>query len=58
MKKKLFPIILELIGIIAISSGIGIEIATMADIGYVLITAGSVFIATGAIIWGKFMKGT
>lgn len=51
------PVVLELIGIIAISSGIGIELASKADIGYVIITVGSLFIATGGIIWGKFIKG-
>lgn len=56
-KKKLVPLILELIGIVTISSGIGIELAMQASIGYLLITAGSLLIATGGIIWGKFMKG-
>lgn len=57
MRRKILPVVLELIGIIAISSGIGIELASKADIGYVIITVGSLFIATGGIIWGKFIKG-
>jgi len=57
MKKKLLPIILELIGIVTISSGIAIELATKTEVGYVAIAAGSLLIATGGIIWGKFIKG-
>ncbi len=55
--RKLIPIILELLGIAAIGSGIGIELGMGADIGYVCITIGSVLIATGGIIWGKFIRG-
>jgi hypothetical protein len=57
MRRKILPIILELIGIITISSGVAIELASKADIGYVIITIGSLVVATGGIIWGKFMKG-
>ncbi len=57
MRKKILPITLELIGITAIGSGTGIELASKADIGYVVITVGSLFVAIGAIIWGKFIKG-
>ncbi len=54
---KLFPIILELAGIAAIGVGIGIELSFHADIGHVVITAGSLLVATGGVIWGKFMRG-
>lgn len=57
MRRRILPVSLELIGIVAISSGIGIELASKAEIGYVIITVGSLFVATGAIIWGKFIKG-
>jgi hypothetical protein len=57
MKGKILPVTVELIGIVAISSGIGIELASKAEIGYVIITIGSLLVAAGAIIWGKFMKG-
>jgi len=53
---KLLPIILELLGVAAVGCGIGIEIGMGADVGYVVITIGSVLVATGGIIWGKFMK--
>ena len=57
MTKKVLPIALELMGITAIGAGIGVEIAAHADIGWVLVTAGSLVVAAGGIIWGKFMRG-
>jgi len=54
--KKLIPVTLELVGITAIGSGIGIELAMQADVGYVVISIGSVLVATGGIIWGKFVR--
>jgi hypothetical protein len=57
MKKiKLFPIVLELIGIATIGTGIGIELATGADTGWAVVTSGSCLVAIGGIIWGKFMR--
>ena len=56
MTKKLLPIGLELIGIAAIGSGIGIEMATGGHIGYLLITGGSCLVAIGGVIWGKFVR--
>ena len=57
MKRRLmFPLTLELIGIAVVGSGIGIEVAMRADIGYLLITIGSVIVAGGGIVWGKFMR--
>ena len=53
---KLLPIILELVGISTIGTGIGIELVLHADIGLIIITVGSVLVATGGIIWGKFMR--
>jgi len=55
--KKLIPITLELIGIAVIGGGIGIELALHADLGYMMITAGSLLVATGGVIWGKFIRG-
>jgi len=52
----IFPIFLELVALAAIGCGAGIELATRADIGYMLITGGSAVGLIGAIIWGKFMK--
>ncbi len=46
--RKLIPITIELLGITAIGTGIGIEIALGAEIGWAVITSG--------VIWGKFLK--
>lgn len=54
-KKKLFPITLELVGIAAIGTGIGVELATHADIGWAIVTSGSCLVAIGGVIWGKFV---
>ena len=59
MKKKqqLIPIALELIGIGTIGAGIGLELAQGGTIYLVIITTGSLLVASGGIIWGKFLKG-
>jgi len=57
MSKKLLPITLEIVGVAAIGMGIGVELATHADIGWAIVTTGSCLVAIGGIIWGKFMRG-
>lgn len=52
----LLAIIIELVGIAAVGTGIGIEIATHADIGWATVTIGSCLVAIGGVIWGKFAK--
>lgn len=56
-KMKLIPIIIELVGVAAIGTGIGVELATHADIGWTILTIGSCMVAIGGVIWGKFMRG-
>jgi len=56
-KKRLIPIVIELVGISVIGSGIGLELALGGDVYLMMITCGSLFVATGGIIWGKFIKG-
>ena len=56
-KKHLIPIVIELVGISAVGVGIGLEIAFGGQAYLVVITIGSLFIATGGVIWGKFMRG-
>ncbi len=55
--KKLIPITIELVGVAAVGTGIGVELATQADIGWATVTIGSCLVAIGGIIWGKFMRG-
>ena len=57
MKKKLIPVIIELVGISVVGTGIGLELALGGSIYFVMITAGSCLIAVGGVIWGKFMRG-
>ena len=56
MSKKLLPITLKIVGIVAIGVGIGIELAAHANIGWVVVTTGSCLVAIGGVIWGKFMR--
>jgi hypothetical protein len=56
-RKHLIPIVIELVGISLVSIGIGLEIAFGGQAYLVIITAGSLLIASGGIIWGKFMRG-
>ncbi len=53
----LLPVALEVAGIATIGAGIGVEVAAHANIGYLLITIGSLLVAAGGVIWGKFMRG-
>lgn len=57
MKRKLIPITIELVGISVVGVGIGIEVALGGDIYLFMITGGSLLVAAGGIIWGKFMRG-
>ncbi len=56
MNKKILPIALELFGIAIVGAGIGIEYVYEADWGFISITSGSLLIAMGGVIWGKFMR--
>lgn len=55
-KKHLIPIVIELVGISTVGAGIGLELALGGEVYLVTITFGSLLIATGGIIWGKFMR--
>jgi hypothetical protein len=55
---QLLAIALEIVGIAGIGAGIGIEMITSADIGYLAITLGSCLVASGGVIWGKFIRGS
>lgn len=59
MKKKhlMVPIVIELAGISVVGMGIGLEVALGGSAYLIMITVGSLMIATGGIIWGKFMRG-
>ena len=53
--RMILALVIELTGIAAIGAGIGIELATGAELGWVIVTVGSCLVAMGGLIWGKFM---
>lgn len=53
---KLLPITLELVGIAAIGTGIGVELITRAPLYLIVVTGGSCLIAIGSVIWAKFLR--
>ncbi len=55
-KRKLIPIVIELVGISTIGAGIGLELAQGGSIYLIMITIGSCLVAAGGIIFAKFMK--
>ena len=56
MKRLVLCVIIEVLGISTVGAGIGVEIALGADLGYVLITAGSLSVAAGGLIFAKFYR--
>lgn len=55
-RKHLIPIVIELVGISIVGVGIGLEMAFGGQIYLVMITAGSLLVATGGIIFAKFIR--
>ena len=57
--KKLFisSVVTEIAGIALVGFGIGIEVAFGADLGFVLITGGSLAVAAGGLLFAKFVRG-
>ena len=53
---RLVAIIIELVGIATVGTGIGLELALGGEIYLVVITIGSVLVATGGVIFGKFLR--
>ncbi len=54
---RLVPVVLELVEIAIVGVGIGVEVASHAAVGNLVITVGSLLVAAGGVIWGKFMRG-
>jgi len=55
-KKHIIPIAIELVGISIVGIGIGLEMALGGEVYLVMITAGSLLIAAGGLIFAKFMR--
>lgn len=47
--------IIELVGIVLVSFAVAYEIACQADVGYVVISIGSMLIAAGGMIFSKLI---
>ena len=58
MKRNLFitSVVVEILGIAVIASGITVELMLGAEIGYVLITGGSLIVAGGGILFSKVVR--
>ena len=48
-------LIVEIIGVVVVGVGLGLEVGTGADVGYILITAGSAAFAIGALVYAKIV---
>ena len=53
---QLVAIIIEVLGIATIGTGIGLELVQGGSVYLVMITVGSLLVASGGIIWGKFLR--
>ena len=56
--KNLFlvSVVTEILGIMVVALGVGIEIAYRAHIGYILITGGAVITAAGGLLFAKVVR--
>jgi hypothetical protein len=54
---QLVAILIEIIGIAVVATGIGLEMAIGGSTYLVIITIGSLLVASGGIVWGKFIRG-
>lgn len=53
--KEKTAIIVEIAGAVMVGIGVGIEVGYEADLGFMLITAGSLMVAVGALFWTKIL---
>lgn len=53
---KIISAIIEIIGITVVSTGIGLELAFKADIYWLLITGGSLIVASGGMLYAKVSR--
>lgn len=49
-------IVVEILGSVVVGIGVGIEIGYGADLGFMLISGGSLLVAVGALIWTKALR--
>jgi len=56
VKGSLLALVTEIIGIAVTATGIGVEISAGGHVGIILITAGSLVIAAGSLLWAKVIR--
>ena len=56
MKLYITAVLIELIGIVLITAGLTYEYITKADLGYTLITAGSLICTIGSFLFAKVVQ--
>ncbi len=49
-------IIVEVLGAVLVSAGLGVEVCCDAHIGFVLITGGALVFSLGNLIWNKVLR--
>ena len=49
-------VIVELIGIAVVGAGIGLELATRADLYHVFLTSGALIVSAGGVYFAKTVK--
>jgi len=49
-------IALEAVGIAAVSVGLAIEVVLHGDVGFMVVTGGSLVVAAGAMIFAKLLR--
>lgn len=54
---KVMAVCFEAVGMCIVLLGIVIEVLMKADLGFILITAGSVIVAGGGMIFAKLVRG-
>lgn len=52
----MISVIVEVVGIVALGVGIGVELTLGAELGYILISLGAVAVAGGSLLFAKFGK--
>lgn len=54
--ERTLAIALETVGLCVVALGIGVEVATKADLGYILVTSGAWVATFGTFIFAKLIR--
>jgi len=56
-KSWIVALCIEILGLSTLGVGIGVELATGAHIGYVIMSGGAFFLAGGGLYYAKIVRG-